>query len=795
MVLATRLLRWCGAAACAALFGIGPVHGAPDPVPIQRLLATAVQEAMAGDAARAIGLYRQVIDGAGQELARDRVTAGRVVAGLLHAYERAGRGDEAIAFLETDPFARAAGSAWRPLLCQLYLKRGKLEQAVPACTQAQEEEARRVAAQPQAQLALAGRALAIRQSLFEIASVTPDAGAAVFRQADQTGNSAFSRPGESFLRTLSPHALLARLHAQRGDRAALLRYYEEGFTPYARDLERRLAPLAPATGFQPLEDDYALLAALMGGAGARSEGLQAVRASLALNATRTRFIASQYNPALLAGTLATRRAKLGLLAALVLRAPEPQALAGLAGELLQAKGALSELLALRHARVMRSGDPELVALYQSAETAAANGDEAAWRAAALRLDAAIPAWLPDTLFEDGAGFFERVAARLGGETLVSVLRQAPFDLATQAYGAPRYLALCLRGGALQVQDLGAADEIDLLVQRYRSEAAAAQAGATGDARLRALARQLYARILAPVLGERLPAGQYVADLDGLLNLLPLEALVDGSDRHLLEAGSWRHVSSARALLREGAGAPAPAGRQAVLLVDPAFSAAPGRRAAPSNDLRRSLAAAAGRFAPLPETRDEGRQVARALRRMGLQTTLLAGRRADPAALSALKSPRVLHIATHGFLLEQEAPARPGLFSAEAASGGMAGGVALAGAQDGEGLVFISQFRTLDLAGTELAVLSACDTGVGSVRSGEGLNSLRQGLELAGARAQVTALWKVPSSATARLMARFYDRLAQGMPAAQALREAKLAVRATHPHPLFWAGFTLSGQGR
>jgi len=795
-----RLLRRLGAAACAALFGIGPALGAPDAVPVQRLLAMAVHEAMAGDAGRAIALYRQAID-AGPELARDRVTGGRVVAGLLHAYERAGRSDEAIAFLETDPFARSAGSAWRPLLCQLYLKRAMLDRAAPACTEAQAEEARRVAAQAPSQLALAGRALAIRQSLFEIAGAVPDASAVVFRQADQTGNTAFSRPGESFLRTLSPHALLARLHAQQGDRAALLRYYEEAFTPYAQDLERRLAPLAPATGFQPLEDDYALLGALLGGAGLETQALQAVRAALALNATRTRFIASQYNPALLAGTLATRRAKLGLLSALVLRSPEPQAqlLTVLAGELLQAKGALSELLALRHAHVMRSGAPELVALYDAAETAAANGDEAAWRTAVLRLDASIPDWLPATLFEDGAAFHDRVAARLGDETLVSVLRQAPFDLATQAYGAPHYLALCLRAGALQVRDLGPADDIDLLVQRYRQEAAAAQGGAADDARLRALARQLYARILAPVLGERLPAGRYVADLDGLLNLLPLEALVDGSDRYLLDAGSWRHVGSARALLREAAPAPAGALGKAVLLVDPAFAAAPKPRAAPANAMRRTLAAAAGRFTPLPDTRDEGRQVARALRRMGLQPTLLAGRQADAAALAALKSPRILHIATHGFFFEQEAPARPGLYSVAAASGGMAGGIALAGSngpsEGADGLVFISQFRTLDLVGTELVVLSACDTGVGSVRSGEGLNSLRQALELAGSRAQVTALWKVPSAATARLMALFYERMAQGAPAAQALRQAKLALRATHPHPLFWAGFTLSGQER
>jgi CHAT domain-containing protein len=185
--------------------------------------------------------------------------------------------------------------------------------------------------------------------------------------------------------------------------------------------------------------------------------------------------------------------------------------------------------------------------------------------------------------------------------------------------------------------------------------------------------------------------------------------------------------------------------------------------------------------------------------MGVHATVLSGADADVAALAAARGPRFLHIATHGFFLDDQAPAAQGMMSTEAASGGMAGGIALAGVNldgapaRGDGLFFISQFRTLDLNGTELVVMSACDTGVGTVRAGEGLNSLRQSLELAGARAQVTALWKVPSAATTRLMARFYDNLADGASKAQALRQAKLAVMKTWPNPLYWAGFTFAGE--
>jgi CHAT domain-containing protein len=474
---------------------------------------------------------------------------------------------------------------------------------------------------------------------------------------------------------------------------------------------------------------------------------------------------------------------------------------------MQSKGVLTELLALRHRLIEREGDRYLVQLYHQAEMAAASGDEAQWKAAVLRLDTQNPAWLPSRLFDEGTGFLAHVGARLGARTLVSVIRYTPFDFRRQSFGAPHYLALCLRGGEVKASDIGPADQLDLMVQRYRAEAAAAQ-DAAAPPRLRALARSLYSRMLAPVLGERVADGDYVADLDGMLNLLPLESLVDGSGRYLVEAASWRYVSSARALLRDPEQAPAAASSAtpatALLLVDPAFSAAPAapEPAGTGGPALRAVPAAAaglGRFQPLPETLEEGRAVSLAVGRMGVHATVLSGADADVAALAAARGPRFLHIATHGFFLDDQAPAAQGMMSTEAASGGMAGGIALAGVNldgapaRGDGLFFISQFRTLDLNGTELVVMSACDTGVGTVRAGEGLNSLRQSLELAGARAQVTALWKVPSAATTRLMARFYDNLADGASKAQALRQAKLAVMKTWPNPLYWAGFTFAGE--
>lgn len=187
--------------------------------------------------------------------------------------------------------------------------------------------------------------------------------------------------------------------------------------------------------------------------------------------------------------------------------------------------------------------------------------------------------------------------------------------------------------------------------------------------------------------------------------------------------------------------------------------------------------------------------------------------------------RVLHLATHGFFLGEHC--RSSLDSSRGIAklardddetpppvGGenplLLSGLALAGANHREaagpdeedGILTAEEIAELDLSGVEWAVLSACDTGLGEIRSGEGVFGLRRAFQVAGVRTLIMSLWAVEDeSARAWMRALYEARLVKRMGAAEAVREASLTglrerrERGESTHPFYWAGFVAAGDWR
>jgi CHAT domain-containing protein/tetratricopeptide (TPR) repeat protein len=380
----------------------------------------------------------------------------------------------------------------------------------------------------------------------------------------------------------------------------------------------------------------------------------------------------------------------------------------------------------------------------------------------------------------------------------------------------RYLALLLfPDGTTRAVDLGPAEPIDRAALRLH-DGLARQSLSYLPA-----SQALYTLAFRPLMPHLGRVQRLFLTPDGQLNLVPFAALHDGK-RFLVDAFHITYLTSGKDLLPHPENVPST--RSVVVLADPDFGSPP---ATPSHDVQSAPAltersASLERFfstlrtdgpdtawAPLPGTRKE----AETIHRLFPHAQLLLGADATKGALLKLSSPSLLHIATHGFFRE-DVPSMPdsravGYMGAVAASPEslpadplLRSGLVLAGAhpptaspgslRPENSLVTALELAGLNLWGTQLVVLSACDTGRGDVKLGDGVYGLRQSFLVAGAETVVTSLWKVNDDVTHQLMERYYRHLLAGLGRTSALREAMRDLRRKHPHPHFWAAFTALG---
>lgn len=305
----------------------------------------------------------------------------------------------------------------------------------------------------------------------------------------------------------------------------------------------------------------------------------------------------------------------------------------------------------------------------------------------------------------------------------------------------------------------------------------APAGATRAQDLREIGRRIYALLLQPLHAHWGNARRLVISPDGALSQLPFEALWAG-ERPLVDQVEISYVQSlaVHAELKRRAARPRAEVRGLMSVADPDYQAPPAATAAPAPAWM-----AAVQWNPLPGTRRE----AEALRPLFPGARLLAGRDASRARLlqmggaRELREFRVLHFATHGYVDGQ----RSALVLSTAA------GVQDAYLQDGD-------ISALEL-GTDLVVLSACDTGLGRSQAGEGVVGLPYAFMLAGNVNTVMSLWPVDDAGTAAFIPAFLAKARAGANLVEALNQTKREFAAgahgiRNADPRIWAAFVQYG---
>lgn len=387
----------------------------------------------------------------------------------------------------------------------------------------------------------------------------------------------------------------------------------------------------------------------------------------------------------------------------------------------------------------------------------------------------------------------------------------------------QYLAFVLthrgQGGTVSVRviSLGTGERIDELVEEYLLSLKAGR-GASGGA-----AKLLSERLIHPLLSEFDGIkGIYIVP-DGSLYSLPFEAVPIDNNILLADLFDVTYLEATRDLLRaqEKSGRPS----------EPAVFAAPDYGLAGVSGERSKLSdrEASHFFAPLVGAAEEGRLVAELL-----ETEAITGPDATETRLKSLSSPRVLHLATHGYFFPARREAAPVYESIKVVNVPGEGaylvgadpkfvksdhapfhqsriqdpmlrsGMALAGAntwisrggarlETEDGLLSSADITGLDLRNTEIVVLSACETGLGVVDDAEGVLGVRRAFVIAGTNSLVCSLWKVPDEETKRLMVSFYSFIKDGSRPADALKLAKEELRGAGFSPFAWAGFIHIGR--
>jgi CHAT domain-containing protein len=366
--------------------------------------------------------------------------------------------------------------------------------------------------------------------------------------------------------------------------------------------------------------------------------------------------------------------------------------------------------------------------------------------------------------------------------------------------------------------IAAGDQLEqVVIEKHLSACSSPQAMVPGD--------DLYNAVWKQINPYVQNAKSIFVSADGCFHKINFATLRQADNSYLLDRYSFHPVFSLKDILTPPIRTQS-LSRNAFLLGNPAFSP-PNNSASNSSsrsrsatetvahtktyaldnpmDVLRDLRATRGiELSPLPGSQKEVDHLAALLQRNAWQVSLFTGADAKEEEVKSLRSPNVLHLATHGYFLANERAGTAGLSKETVVRNPLLRSMLFfAGAQNTldkktlnskeDGILTAYEVINMNLDSTELVVLSACKTGQGKVQNGEGVYGLQRALRIAGAQSLLLSLWDVDDEVGRTFIQTFYEQWLSGKSKPEAFRYTQLAIKAKYPQPFYWAGFILIGE--
>ncbi len=446
---------------------------------------------------------------------------------------------------------------------------------------------------------------------------------------------------------------------------------------------------------------------------------------------------------------------------------------------------LSSTTKVKHS-ILNSGDKQLINTYSSwldnkrqlalyytmsKEDLAAqniNTDSIAQTTNLLEKELSQKSGIFNEAYESKIPQLKEIQAKLkGGEAAVEIV-QIGYSLKNTGI---QYMALIIKPTQVEMVVLANGDQLESRYFKYYKNAI----------KLKREDSYSYNQFWEPIAEKLNTISTIYLSADGVYNQISINSLKAANGKYVIDGLAILNVSSLRSLVENKERTST--SKTAVLVGNPTYG---------SSDIE-----------PLPGTGKEIIAISSLLKARGYKNTMYQSTTATEKNIKGVKSPKLLHIATHGFFVADVKVGKNNVFSIPLNNVNenvlLRSGLMLANAgklnkaTGNNGILTAYEAMNLDLTNTDLVVLSACETGLGDIMAGEGVYGLQRSFEVAGAKAVIMSLWKVDDAATQLLMTNFYKNWVSTKDKHTSFVEAQKSLKAKYPEPYYWGAFVMQGK--